>query len=416
MADPIIAVGKSAVGIRNDVNALQSRSRVLASIAATGQMRGIGGAAPFYTRAVVPIPVGTIKGGDVLDLWYLFNRPLAGAAGAAMRWRLRNADGSGTPVTMVQNNIGATIRGGAVQTRLMFSPDLKCAFEFSLNGLDQASLTTAGVYAATGIKASNLAAQGTRNRTSSGSMPTFTSYSTSPTVETLLVDFTKDLELYLEMLALNGDTVECIGASVTLHCSSISDIPVNYAPSKTISAWGDSLTEGVGSTSNLDWVNALLTTRAGWSIDQCGLGGQTTAQIAARITGDAVRGKQWKAIIWAGTNDVVNTNGGLDWWNAVYPHLDAVLAYRTSTETIICNLHPASTWAVGDANYVAMQYVNAQLATRYGTRVCDLFTALATDAGKVPAGSMADTIHLNNTGYATVAATVDAKMTSLGWS
>lgn len=409
----VIEQDKSAVGIRNDVNALQSRSRVLASIATTGQMRGIGGSAPFYTRAVVPIPAGTIKGGDVLDLWYLFNRTLPGAAGSSTQWRLRNADGSGTPVTITQSSLGATMRGAAIQTRIMFAPDLRGAFTFSLNGLDQVTLGTAGVYAATGVKTSNLAAKGTRNRANGIQ---FVSHSASPTIETTLVDFTKDLELYLEMRAYNGDTIECLGANVTLHSSSISDLPVNYAPSKTAAAWGDSLTEGTGSTSDLDWVNALITLRPGWGIDQCGLGGQTVSQIATRITSDPVRGKQWKAIIWAGANDLSNTNGGLDWWNAVYPVLDAILAYRTSTETIICNFHPKASWTVGDVNYVAMQYVNAQLATRYGTRVCDLFTALATDAGKVPAASMADDIHLANPGHATVAATVDAKMTALGWS
>ncbi len=71
---------------------------------------------------------------------------------------------------------------------------------------------------------------------------------------------------------------------------------------------------------------------------------------------------------------------------------------------------------VGDANYLAMQYVNAQIAATYGDRVCDLFAALATSAGKVPAASMADDVHLTSAGFTTVAAALDAKMTALGWA
>ncbi|WP_172332689.1 hypothetical protein [Mangrovicoccus sp. HB161399] len=70
-----------------------------------------------------------------------------------------------------------------------------------------------------------------------------------------------------------------------------------------------------------------------------------------------------------------------------------------------------------------LEYVNAQLAAHAtcGPLVCDLYTALATeDLGSgdltVPAASQSDDIHLNGTGCATVAATIDAKATALGWT
>jgi lysophospholipase L1-like esterase len=71
-----------------------------------------------------------------------------------------------------------------------------------------------------------------------------------------------------------------------------------------------------------------------------------------------------------------------------------------------------------------MQYVNAQMAATYNTAemnalgigVADLFTALATNAGKVPAASMYDDVHLTNAGYTTVAATFNSKITALGWA
>lgn len=166
----------------------------------------------------------------------------------------------------------------------------------------------------------------------------------------------------------------------------------------------------------MDWVAQLRRQRAGWPVAAKGLGGQKSAAIVDRMLTDPVAGRQWNAVLWIGTNDFDDFIGnGPGWFGAVKAQIDRVIAWRSNPNLIVCNLHPRANWAVGDANYQAMQHVNAQLAATYGNRVCDLFTALATDGGKVPAASMADAIHLANPGHTTVMQAVNAKITALGW-
>lgn len=46
----------------------------------------------------------------------------------------------------------------------------------------------------------------------------------------------------------------------------------------------------------------------------------------------------------------------------------------------------------------------------------DLFTALATDNGKLSSVSMVDAIHLSNAGYTAVMQAIYARMTALNWA
>ncbi len=382
------------------------RSQVLMAAGPSGPVYG-GAGAPYVTVHSTTIPADTIPGGAMLR----FRMMLAKYApnNASHNWRLRIGD-----VVIAQNNVGASLATLDTEQVISIAYDRKSAFTYNLNTLDQAAVI-AGRTGTAGAKNGSIGNLGAR-QPSNGIM--FVSNSAPPTIETILVDFAQPVTLSLDVQAINGDTLEVLGASVELLAAAAG--PVAYTHPKAVSVWGDSLTEGTGSTAvsglPMDWVAQLRRQRAGWPVTAKGLGGQKSAAIVDRLLADPVAGRQWNAVLWIGTNDFDNFVGnGPGWFGAIKAQVDRAIAGRSNPRLIVCNMHPRGTWTVGDTNYQAMQFVNAQMAATYGERVCDLFAALATDAGKVPAASMADAIHLANPGHTTVMQAVNAKITALGW-
>ena len=383
------------------------RSRVLMATGPSGPIYG-GTGAGYVTVQSVMLPANAILGGCTLRLRMLLAKYAPFNAGH--QWRLRIGG-----VAIAQNAMGAAMASMRVEQDIHVAHDRKSAYAYNINTLDTPALNTAGLYAATGIKAGVIANLGARQPSA---MVMFVANSAPPTVETVLVDFSQPQPLTLELLVQNGDTAELLGA--TVEAVQAGDGGLNYSTSRATALWGDSLTEGTGATAisgvPMDWGAQLRRQRAGWPIAAKGLGGQIAAQIVDRLVADWIAGRYWNAVLWIGTNDFTPANGGADWFAAIKTQIDRALAFRSSPRTIVCTLHPRASWAVGDASYVAMQAVNAGLAAAYGSRVCDLFAALATNAGKVPAASMSDDIHLTNAGYTSVMQAVDARMTALGWS
>jgi lysophospholipase L1-like esterase len=383
--------------------------RVLLSSSESGPIYGATGGG-YVTVARAPVPARTIAGGAGLRIRALLAKYLPNNAGWG--WRVAFAQGANTRI-IAQNFLGASL--GSVETEqvVRFSHDRKFVFLYSQNTLDTASINTAAALPSTGAKTSAAAVLSARGRSTTANV----TQTAKPTAETLLVDLDQPCELRIELQPQNGDTVELLAASIEL-LPPTDDV---WSPRAT-AIWGDSLIEGSGASNEagtnypMDVPSQLRRLRPGTPITREGLGGQTAAQIAARVLAAGAKGREWRAIVWAGTNDFTSAAGGVTWWNAVKAAIDAILAFRTSPDTIVCTLHPRASWVPGDANYLAMQYVNAQITATYGSRVCDLFTALATDSGKVPAASMADDIHLTNAGYTTVAGAIHAKATALGWA
>lgn len=382
------------------------RSQVLMAAGPSGPVYGAAGAAYVTVHSVTLAP-DAISGGAMLRFRMLLAKyaPFNGGH----NWRLRIGD-----VVVAQNSVGASIATFDTEQVIAIAHDRKSAFTYALNTLDQPSVT-AGRFGTTGAKNGAVSLLGAR-QPSNGIM--FVEYSAPPTVETVRVDFRQPVTIAIDVRPNNGDTLEVLGASIELLSGAVQT--VDYTHPKAVAVWGDSLTEGTGAAAvsglPMDWVAQLRRQRAGWPVAAKGLGGQRSEAIADRLLTDPVAGRRWNAVLWMGYNDFNNNVGNpTGWWDAVRTQIDRALAYRTNPRTIVCNFHPNASWTVGDANYQAMQFVNAQIAATYGERVCDLFTALATDAGKVPAASMADNIHLANPGHTTVMQAVDAKITALGW-
>jgi lysophospholipase L1-like esterase len=321
------------------------------------------------------------------------------------------------------NFVTASLLHAFIRHSIFIADDRRTAITLSTNGLSQTTLGTGGVGAQIAQTGTDFNNTGASLGISARGNIAFATYSAAPVVETVLMDFSQPVELRFELNIASSDCCQFGGAMVTMY-KATSD---NYAPSMSIMCIGDSLTDGTGSSAvssaPMDYPAQLRRTRSGAPLVKMGYGGNAAQQVVDKvIVTDVNRAQRWKALIWLGTNDFVAD--GPTWWAAVKPQLDRALSLRGNKPTIFGNFHPRASWSVGDASYVAMQYINAQMAATYDTAamnalgigVADLFTALATNAGKVPAASMYDDVHLTNAGYTTVAATFNSKITALGWA
>ncbi|MFD1949604.1 SGNH/GDSL hydrolase family protein [Sphingomonas arantia] len=393
-----------AVRARTDA---ATRTRVLMAAGQSGPIYGPAGAA-FVTVQSVTLPPDTIVGGATLRLRLLIAK--YAPFGGGHNWRLRIGN-----LVVAQNDIGASLATVETEQWIRIANDRKSAFVYNANTLDISSLS-AGTFASTGAKAGSTASVGVRQPSN---YINFVTNSAPPTVETVLVDFAQPVTLSLDVRAVNGDTMEILGSSLEMLATGT--VPINVANPRATAIWGDSLTEGTGQSPvsgvPMDVTAQLRRQRPGWPIAAKGLGGQKSAAIVDRLIADQVAGRQWNAVLWIGTNDFDdNVGNGPGWLATIRAQVDRALAYRTNPNTLVCNMYPRAGWAVGDVNYVAMQQVNAGLAAAYGGRVVDLFTALATENGKLPSASMVDAIHLSNAGYTAVMQAIHARMTALNWA
>lgn len=361
-----------------------TRSRVLLSQGRLGAIYN-NASSGWFNAASVTLPANTIIGGETIEISGLIEKYTPVNAGTSIRVTIGG-------VVVLQSALDASVCSFPLKQLLTISNDRKSAFLTSINAFNHAAgqlIDTTSVASLNttlqrpdNVLSSSVTAIGAR--APSGTVM-FVSYSAPPTVETVLVDFTAPVTINFDVSPKNGDTVELFAPCVKISAPAAT--PMNFANPKAISIYGDSLVDGNNSfaVGNIpqDFSSQLRRLLVGYPVNPLGLGGQTTAQIIARLLADPVAGKLWNCIVWAGTNDI-NTDGPT-WWNAVYPYLDQVLAFRTGPAPIFCNLHPRAGWSTGSAYYIAEQYVNAQMLARYGSgAVCDLFSALATVSGSLP--------------------------------
>lgn len=385
-------------------------TRSLMMAGSSGRMFGpASGSAAVIVYSTL-LPADTIKGGATIFLEGLLAKYSPFAAGTSISVRLGG-------VLIANTSLVASVANYHFRQSVQISDDRKWGFSQSLtiHGIIGSAATATG-YPDTGTQvASAPASTGARSVASSAK---FVTYTAPPTVETVDVDFTQPQLLTVTLTLQNGDSAEFTGFSADMRYDPTGR---SFASPKATIIYGDSLTEGTGSSAvssaPQDVGSQLARLRAGTPLASAGLGGQKSLAIVNRLLDDAVKGKQWNAIFWTGTNDFdSNIGDGPGWLAAITSQIDRALAFRTNPNWMMLNMYPRSTWAVGDANYTAMQFVNAGLGTKYGaSRVVDIFTVLATNAGQTEVADRSDAIHLVNSGYAKVAAAVDAKMTALGW-
>jgi lysophospholipase L1-like esterase len=381
--------------------------RVISQSGRTGWLYGHASAFDIVYRDV--LPANAIYPGSTLTLAGLISKysPYNGGHGI----RISLAQGA-NKITIGQNDIAATLGSYSFEHTIHFSYDRKWAWSdvltinifniASISGASTTDQTVAGriLTPQQAIANGSPASKSPRQKSNSSA---FASYSAPPTVETILIDFAQPVILTVELKGVANDSFELLNFRA-----------VNFAPSATGASKaykatlcaGDSLTEGTGSTTGNDWVNALakMTSRQGRTFLGDGLGGQLITSIADRVIADQVAGKYWDLLLWAGINDVQTDQAA--WWSVVTTQIDRIKAFRApGTKMLIMNYHNSTAWTGGQQSAAA--YVNAQLLSKYGADVVDLATLINGNAGYY-----SDAIHLNDSGYAVVATAVDAKMTA----
>lgn len=377
--------------------------RVLVQSSRTGRIWG-NNVAQTVLSAV--IPGGAIRPASALKIKGQFNKYAPNNGGWNMVVRVRQG---GNTVQLTSAFFTATTVSAPFEHELTLSPDRKWAFSMvGISALNGTGGNQAIGFASTNLISTTQAAASALPRAKAAG-PKFASYTTSPTVETVLIDFEQDVTLeVLLTVASSADSAELL--AFRLSAMGRGEDGQNLASSKATYCPGDSLTEGTGATSEATgWVSMLGKTRPGRPVVADGLGGQTISQIVDRAVADPICGKYWDLILWAGTNDA--TGDSAAWWSVMHSEIERLLAFRdpAARHPLILNLHENTAWSAGVKT--AADYVNSQLAATYGANVVDIAAVIDGNAGYY-----SDGVHLNDSGYAAVAAAVDSAMTAQGWA
>lgn len=190
-------------------------------------------------------------------------------------------------------------------------------------------------------------------------------------------------------------------------------MPLYYEPPR-LACWGDSLTIGLSS--------ALAQTLGGsFRVENYGVGGETSTQIAARFAASSSATKALPALIWAGRNDFSSPSTVLSNIAAIVAGLAAGTDYLVLS---VVNGEHVNEY-VGGTDYANIATINAGLATAYGSRYVDLRAWLIRHANPsvsqdltdvthdiVPSSLRYDAVHLSPAGYALAATAIAAVLTA----
>lgn len=179
---------------------------------------------------------------------------------------------------------------------------------------------------------------------------------------------------------------------------------------QTIICWGDSLTAGEGATFRHDYPSVLGELLKA-DTDNEGVGGETSAQIAARMTRRASPAGAATVIIWAGRNNYREPDRVKADIAAMVAAVPAGARYLVLG--VINGDFPGE--EAGGPGHTAIVRLNEELSAAYGRNflpIRDLLIASRRALGSDPAETRADivpmslrvdAIHLNDAGYAAVA-------------
>lgn len=204
-----------------------------------------------------------------------------------------------------------------------------------------------------------------------------------------------------------------MGTLTAEECENLSAASVQ----SLIVGWGDSLTYGTGASDTAHDYPSLAAATLGLAVANKGIGGQTSTEIKDRCIADTVlRGRA--AWIWAGRNNIGSPT-------MIKADIATMAAWGISGRYLVGSILTASN---DGGNIAVIQTLNAELATLYGARYVDILGALqaandgsANDLADVAAGytprSLRDggVVHLNDAGYAIVAATWISAHQAMGW-
>jgi lysophospholipase L1-like esterase len=391
------------------IDNLTSTTKVLLQVSDCGFMYGKGSPNDIVVASKV-IPGGTIRPGSLLK----FAASICKYAPATVDtyFKVKIVQGANT-VEIGYSNTAPTSLNQNFDGEWFVSTDLKWLFpkgSTTKNFYNNSVMTAGTVYS---LSTSFTGQNGARNPRAR-SQVALVSYSGAD--ETILIDLTQECRIDVTFRAGTADQFELLGASLTMLAPQTTTT-FDGNPLLTI-ALGDSLTEGAGATLTgtipNDWVSVLGRIRTGTPFKTLAIGGQKAQQIIDRIVCDGPAGKNARLLLWIGENDI---GVAADPAATIKAQIDRLIAYRGGTQDlIIFNLIPSDNWTA--PQLAQKDAANVMLNTYWPSLICDIQTPLTTGGvgGLVNNSYQSDYIHLNNAGYAIVANTADAKMTSLAWA
>ena len=196
------------------------------------------------------------------------------------------------------------------------------------------------------------------------------------------------------------------GGSAEIEFANAAELDTLYKQNN-IAAWGNSLTEGDGATFPY---TSYLSRLTGRYVYNGGISGQISTQIKDRMIADTVK-HDWPTIIWAGRNNFSDST-------TVVNDIATMVAALNHDKFLvlgILNGDYAGEYS-GATNHTKIVNINNYLFTTYGSRYVPIREYLVslynpsisqdvTDHTNdiVPSSLRSDNIHLNQTGYDTVA-------------
>jgi lysophospholipase L1-like esterase len=217
-------------------------------------------------------------------------------------------------------------------------------------------------------------------------------------------DLSSGADILISIRANSDDVVTFEGADIKVSSTQFGSL--------AIACYGDSLTLGSGSTAGLEYPMVLSRLQSGAAVQNMGVSGQTSAQIAARSIAD-VNTRSQPHIFQMGRNDV----GSATLAATVLTNARTAIAALDHTRYLIGSITPTTAETIGTSNRTAIIAANAALAAEFGARYVDTLGGLIASGGgaEIPGGWYSDGTHFNDTGYAELAAIYSAAVTAAGW-
>lgn len=220
------------------------------------------------------------------------------------------------------------------------------------------------------------------------------------------VDMTADKDVIIYCSPANGDEITMLRLTAEVATpTQQSSLPFVTIPKCA----GDSLTAGTGANTAKSYPSQLASL-LGRPVENFGIGGETAQQIAARVIENR-HDKGRIHIFQMGRNNVGTGSFQAD----VLAALSSCVAALGHNKFLIGSVTPMTTETIGTANRTAIIACNAAIAAAYPANYVDTLSALATNAGEIPAGSYSDSTHFNGAGYLVLATTYAAAITAKGW-
>lgn len=300
------------------------------------------------TALIVTAGATVTRGNDSLAAIGVLNTLLKGSS--VTQYALTNPLPS-VALGATSNRIGAGFNGSASMASPRATPLIVTAFNGTVN--TQTNIGNSGSFGSTLVA--------TVTSFAPSSVTIVANYGTEVTAA---VSFLTVTTTYLHNNAnlnhLNGSTPVLGYYGRQLDATSRRNLSAANIVPQAVNAWGDSLTAGNQDGTGVTYPGVLGTLFSpGISINNQGVGGNTSTQIATRFAADLPYTAQKINVIWSGRNNFANSA-------QVQADIAAQVAAAPNSKALVLSIIPASTETA--PNKAAIAALNSALQTTYGSK------------------------------------------------